>query len=128
MYAAGQIRVVQGGGYQVALVDVLSAGDDLHGLGLAHVHLADEHVVRVGVADDGHDFAHHHILDFRIHALPGLYLLTEDRQRFHKFLIGDLVQIHELLIDPFSVQFHFLSLLRTGSGTGHRCRRSDAGR
>ena len=128
VYAAGQIRVVQGGGHQVALVDVLGAGDDLHGLGLAYVHLADEHMVRVGVADDGHDLAHHHILDFRIHALPGLYLLAEDRQRFHKFLIGDLVQIHELLIDPFSVQFHFLSLLRTGSGTGRRCRRSDAGR
>ena len=46
-----------GHGDKVALVHVLRAGDDLHGLACADVDLADPHVVGVRVARDGHDAA-----------------------------------------------------------------------
>ena len=128
VHAAGQPGIVQRGGHQVALVDVLRAGDDLHRLFLAHVHLADEHVVRVGMAHHGEHLAHHHVLDIRVHPLPGFHLLAENRQGLHKFLVGNIAQIHEIFIDPFSVQLHLETLLRTGSGTARRCRRSGAGR
>ena len=126
--AAGEPGIVQGSGNQVTLMDILGTGDDLHRRFLSHVHLADKHMVGVGVPDHGEDLAHYHILDFGVHPLPGLYLLAEDRQGLYKFLIGNLMEVYEFFIDPFSVQFHFLSLLRTGSGTERRCRRSDAGR
>ena len=127
VHTAGKVRVVQGGGHQVPLVDILGAGDDLHRLLPAHIHLADKHVVGVGMADNGQHPAHNYIPDLRIHPLPGLHLLAEDGKGLYKFLIGNLVEVYEFFIDPFSVQLHFLALLRTGSGTERRCRRSGAG-
>ena len=125
---AGQPGIVQCCGNQIALVDVLSAGDDLHQLFLAHVHLADEHMVRVGVGNHGNNLGYHNILNFSVHTLPGLDLLAEDGERFNIFLIRNVGQVHEFLIDPFSVEFHvFVPPFRTDSGTVRRCRRSDAG-
>ena len=123
----GQPGVVQGHGHQIPFGDVLSTGDDLNRLFLAHVHLADPHMVGVGVADHGQHLAHHHVFHFSVHPLIGFHLLTENGQGFHKFLVGDLRKVYEIFIEPFSVQFHSRPLLRTDSGTGRRCRRSDAG-
>ena len=127
MHAAGQPGVVQGGGDQIALVHVLSAGDDLYGLLLAHIHLADPHVIGVGMADHGKNLAHDHVFDLGVHAFVGLHLLAENGQCFDEFFIGNVAEIHEFFVQPFSVQLHCLSLLRTGSGTARRCRRSTAG-
>ena len=128
MHTAGQIGIVQCRGHQISLVDVLGAGDDLYRFFPTHVHLTDEHMVRVGMAHHGQNPAYHHVPDFRVHPLPGFHLLAENGEGLYKFLIGNLAQVHEFFIDPFSVQFHFLCLLRTGSGTERRCRRSDADR
>ena len=115
-------------GYQIALMDVLGAGDDLHGSVAAHVHLANPHMIGVGVAHHGQNLAHDHVFDLRVQPLPGFHLLTEDGQGLHEFLIGDVRQVYEFLVQPFSVEFHCFSLLRTGSGTGCRCRKSVSGR
>ena len=53
--------------------------------------------------------------------------LTEDGQGLHILLVGNIGKINEFLVEPFSIQLHTCYLLRTGSGTGYRCRRSDAG-
>ena len=125
--AAGQPGIVQGSGNQIALMDVLGTSDDLNGLFLAHIHLADKHMVRVGMGNDADDLADNHVFDLGIHPLVGFHLLAEHGQSFYKIFIGYMAQVHEILVDPFSVQSHVCLLLRTGSGTGRRCRRSDAG-
>ena len=63
--AAGQQSLVLGHRHEVALVDVPGAGDDLDRLGLAHVNLADPHVVGVGMVLHPDDPACHHILNLR---------------------------------------------------------------
>ena len=58
VHAAGQLGIVLGHGDKVALMHVLRAGDDLHGLARADVDLADPHVVGVFVlARHGQDLA-----------------------------------------------------------------------
>ena len=104
--AAGQPGVVHGHGDHVALLDILCAGDDLDGLVLADVDLADPHVVGVLVADDLGDLADDDVLDLSVHTLPGLDLLAEDGQGVDIFLIGNVAQVHKFGIDPFSVEFH----------------------
>ncbi len=89
VYAAGQPGIMKGSRHQIALMDVLGAGDDLDRLPLAHIYLADKHVVRVGVANHGKHLAHNYILNFGIHPLIGLHLLTEDGQGLYKFLVGN---------------------------------------
>ena len=126
VHAAGQPGVVQSGGHQIAFMDILGTGDDLNRLGLSHIHLADPHMIGVGVAHHGQDLADHHILDFSVHPLIGFHLLTEHGQGFNKFLIGHIGKVNEFFIEPFSVEFHIAFLLRTGSGTECRCRRSGA--
>ena len=97
---------MQGSGNQVALVDVLGAGDDLDKLFAAYIDLADPHMVRVLVADDGSHPAHQNILDFSVHPLVSFHLLAEDGELLDVFLVGDVGQVHELLMQPFSVEFH----------------------
>ncbi len=80
------------------------------------------------MAHHGQHLANYHVLDLRVHPLVGLHLLAEDGEGFHKFLVGYMGKINEVLVEPFSVEFHCFYLLRTGSGTECRCRRSDAGR
>ena len=97
---------MQSRGNQVALMDVLGTGDNLHRLRLSHVHLTNPHMVGIGVAHHGQNFAHHHILDFRVHPLIGFHLLTEDGEGFHEFFIGYMGKINEFLVEPFSVELH----------------------
>ena len=66
VYAAGKIGIVQGGRNQIALTDILSAGDDLHRGFLAHVNLAYPHVVRIFVPDNGHNFTNLDVFNFCI--------------------------------------------------------------
>ena len=65
---------MQGHGDQIPLVDVPGAGDDLDGLSLAHVQLADPHVVGVGVALHGPNAAHHHVGDLLPQIVGQLHL------------------------------------------------------
>ena len=73
------------------------------------------------------NLTNHDIPDGGIHPLVGFDLLAENGQGLYIFFIGDVGQVHELLIDPFSVEIHGVYLLRTGSGNAYRYRRSDAG-
>ena len=73
--AAGQLRaLVQRGGHKVAHLEVRRAGDDLQRGGLAHLHLADDHVVGVRVGHDGLDAADDDVLDRVGGALIALHL------------------------------------------------------
>ena len=74
LLAAGESGVVLGHGYQVAGVNVPRAGDDLHGFALRHVHLADPHVVAVGVALHRENAAHDDIGDLGSQILGDLHL------------------------------------------------------
>ena len=64
---------MQGGGHQVAHMDVPRPSDDLDGLFLAHIQLADPHVVGVGVLFHGQDLAHHHVFDLVPGGLPAAH-------------------------------------------------------
>ena len=85
--AAREPGVVQSGRNQVPIADILGPGDNLHRLLPAHVHLADPHVVRVGVPDHGENLTYHHVAELPIQALIGLHLLPCQGHGFHKFLI-----------------------------------------
>ena len=100
---------MQRSGNEITFVNILCAGNDLDRLFLAYIHLTDPHMVRVGMTDNGNHFAHNHIFDFCAHLFPGFYLLTENSQLFHIFLVGDMGQVYKFFIDPFSVQFHIPS-------------------
>ena len=106
MNTAGQPGVMQCSGNQITFVNILCAGNDLNQLFLAHIYLADKHMVRVGVGDHGNNLAYNHVLDFCIHALVGLNLLAEHSELLYIFFIGNMGKIHEILMQPFSVQFH----------------------
>ena len=98
---ARQMRAMQRRGDIVAHVDVPRAGDDLHGLSLTDVDLADPHVVGVRVAHHLHDAARDNILN----------VLVQVRERFHfgageghclgKVVVGPGRAIYEF-IEPFS--------------------------
>ena len=103
VHAAGEPGVVQRGRDEIALVDVLRAGDDLYGFLLAHVHLTHPHMVGVGVADDGEHLANDHVFDLGVHALVGFHLLTGDGHGFDEILIGNIGEVNKFLVEPFSV-------------------------
>ena len=79
---AGQDGTDHGGDDVVALVEVLGAADDLQRLGLAvgaevllaHVDLADVHVVGIGVRLLGDDLRGHNVIEVGADALDGLDL------------------------------------------------------
>ena len=100
---AGETGIVKSGGNQVTLLHVLCAGDDLYRLFLAHIYLTDPHVVGVGVALNGQDLAYDNIADLSIQPFIGLDLLTGYGESFYIFFIGNVGQIHEFLMEPFSV-------------------------
>ena len=87
VHAPRQPGIVQRHRHQIPLAHVLGAGDNLHRLGLAHIHLADPHVVRVLVAHNGNYPAHHHVPDPLIQPLIGLHLLPNHGHGIHKCLV-----------------------------------------
>ena len=60
---AGQGGLVQRSRYQITHMDVPGSGDDLDRLGSAHIHLANPHMVGIGMALHRQDPAHHHVGD-----------------------------------------------------------------
>ena len=66
--------LVEGHRHQVPGVDVPGAGDDLHRRISPYIHLADPHVVGVGMADQGEHPAHHHVGDLFSQVVGQLYL------------------------------------------------------
>ena len=89
LHAAGQQALVLGHGHQVAHVDVPSAGADLDGLVLAHVHLGDPHVVAVGMVFHGQDFAHDDIFKLCGVIFKGLHLGTGEGHCLGKRFVMD---------------------------------------
>ena len=87
MHAAGQVAVVPGHGDEIAHVDVLRAGDDLHRLCAAVVDHADPHVVGVFMPGHRQDLAHDDVLDFRVHPGDGLDLLARQGQDVGIFFV-----------------------------------------
>ena len=99
--AAGQHGLVQRRGNEVADVDVPRTGDDLNGLRLSDVELADPHMVGVGVALHGQDSADDDVFQFRVPALDGFDLGAGERHGVVEFLVGNVVKIN-VIVEPFS--------------------------
>ena len=100
LLSPGEEGLVQGHRDDVPLLDVLGPGDDLDGLPLPRVHLADPHVVAVLMALHGEDLAHHHVLDLCAQVLRDLHLGTGEGHGLGKLsVIG--VNGHKLA-EPFS--------------------------
>ena len=90
-------------GYKVAHVHIPGAGDDLHGLGFAHVKLADVHMVGIGVLLHGEHAPDLYVPDRGGEVLRDLHLGAGDGHRLVKVAVAYLAQrqIHELG-QPFS--------------------------
>ena len=88
--------------HHIAGVDVPGAGDNLDGRALAHIQLADPHVVGIRVALHGEDGAHHDIGDLGSPVLGGLHLGAGEGHGLGKvFIVG--VDVHKL-VQPLSAQ------------------------
>ena len=98
--AAGQGGLVEGHRNHIALVDVPGAGDDLHGLILAHIDLADPHVVTVGVALQRQHLACHYVGDLRPQVLSSLHFGAGEGHCLRKILIVGVYR--DKFIEPFS--------------------------
>ena len=103
--AAGKEGLVQGRRHQVAHVDVPRAGDDLDGLGLAHVQLADPHVVAVRVALHGKEPAHRDVFQGFVENLRDLHLGAGEGHGLGEIPVAHLGHVHEL-VEPFTGKFH----------------------
>ncbi len=86
--SAGEGGAVLGHGHQVALPDVLCAGDDLYRGGPADVHLTDPHVVGIGVTDQGENLAHHYVFDLGALHLGDLHLGAGECHGLGKVAVG----------------------------------------
>ena len=103
LLAAGQQRAVQRRGHQVAHMDVPRAGADLNRLLPAHVELADQHVVGIGVLLEGEDTPHLHVFHPGGEVFGDLHLGAGDAHGLGKRLVAHLVQAQvNKLIEPFS--------------------------
>ena len=101
LHAARQMRAVQRCGDIVAHMDVPRAGNDLHGLGLTDVDLADPHVVGVFMALHLENFADDHVLEVFVRTLDGLDLRAGERHLVVEFLIGDILEVNEF-VEPIT--------------------------
>ena len=106
--AARQKGTVQRRRNEIPLMHILCAGADLNGLSVSDVDLADPHMVRVGVAFDGEDFPHLHVLHGKAEILCGFHFGPGNRHCLGKGSVpylGDR-QVNKLS-EPFSGTFHF---------------------
>ena len=85
----------------VAHMDVPRAGDDLHRLRLTNVDLHDPHVVGVFMALHFENFADDHVLEVFVGPLDGLDLRAGERHLVIEFLIGDILEVNEL-VEPIT--------------------------
>ena len=81
-------------------MDVPGAGDDLNGLGLADVQLADPHMVGIGVTLQSDDLANHDVGDLSAHIGGALNLGAGEGHSLGKFLIIHLNG--NKLVEPFT--------------------------
>ena len=81
-------------------MDVPSAGDNLHRLLPAHVHLADPHVVAVLMARQGLDTAHHDIGKLFPQIVGQLHLGAGEGHGLGKFLVGGVDRYK--FLEPFT--------------------------
>ena len=63
-------------------------------------------MIRIGVTHDGFHAADDHVFDLCVKSLIGFDLLAGDGHRFDEFLVGNIPEVDEFFIEPFSVQFH----------------------
>ena len=101
LHAARQMRAVQRCGDIVAHMDVPRAGDDLHGLSLTDIDLADPHVVGIFMALHLENFADDHVLEVFVGTLDGLDLRAGERHLVVEFLIGDILEVNEF-VEPIT--------------------------
>ena len=101
LYTARQVRAVQRGRDMVANVDVPRARDDLHRLRLTDVDLQDPHMVGILVALHFEHLAHDHVLEVFVGALDGLDLRAGERHIVVELLIGDILEVNEL-VEPIT--------------------------
>ena len=97
---AGEGGLVEGHRHQIPRVDVPGAGDDLHRLSLAHIHLAHPHVVGVRVALHGEDLSRHNIGDLGPPVLGGLHLGPGEGHGLGKIFIRGVHR--DELLEPFA--------------------------
>ena len=95
------MRAVQCRGDIVSHMDVPRAGNDLHGLSLTDVDLADPHVVGVFMALHLENFADDHVLEVLVGTLDGLDLRAGERHLVVEFLIGDILEVNEF-VEPIT--------------------------
>ena len=82
-------------------MDVPRAGDDLHRLRLTDVDLHDPHVVGVFMALHFENFADNHVFEVFVGPLDGLDLRAGERHLVIEFLIGDILEVNEL-VEPIT--------------------------
>ena len=104
--AAGQPGVVHCHRYIVPLVDVLGAGDDLDQFRFAHIHLADKHVVGVGVPDDLLHAPHQDIFDLGALLLVALHLGAGHGHGLREFTRAHRADVH-IVGQPLHRKIHF---------------------
>ena len=92
---------MQRGRDMVANVDVPRARDDLHRLRLTDVDLQDPHMVGILVALHFEHLAHDHVLEVFVGALDGLDLRAGERHIVVELLIGDILEVNEL-VEPIT--------------------------
>ena len=95
------MRAVQRRGDIVSHMDVPRAGNDLHGLSLTDVDLADPHVVGIFMALHLENFADDHVLEVFVGTLDGLDLRAGERHLVVEFLIGDILEVNEF-VEPIT--------------------------
>ena len=91
---------MQGHRDQISRMNVPGPGDDLDGLSLTHIQLADPHVVGIGVADHGDDPARHHVGDLLPQVVGELHLGAGQGHGLGKFFV---IGVHrDELLEPFA--------------------------
>ena len=90
-----------GHGYQVTLVDVPCAGDDLDGGFLAHVQLADPHMVGIRMLFHVDDASGHHVFQRLVQNLGDLHLGAGEGHGLREVTVADRPDVHKF-IQPFT--------------------------
>ena len=86
-----------GHGDQVPFVDVPGPGDNLDRRVVSDVHLADPHMVAVGVALHLLDAACNDVCNFRSQVLRDLHLRAGDGHGFGEVPVADRANVHKFL-------------------------------
>ena len=110
-------------GNKVAFLNVLCTGNDLNAFTFAQIHLANPHMVGVGVAGDRENLTHNNIYDFFACECSAFNLGAGEGHSLGKVFVA-CVNTDEF-IKPFSAEIHISHspFFRTVPGNEHRFRR-----